>query len=123
MLLVDTSVWSDHLRHHDAELAERLEAGQVLTHPFVIGELACGVFPRRTEVLALLRLLPTAPLLGQTEVLGFIERHALAGRGVGYVDIHLLAAARVSAAAVWTRDKRMAAVAAELGCLHRRPRP
>ena len=119
MLLVATSVWSDHLRGHDSAMAWHLEAGDVLTHPFVIGELACGVFPRRAETLASLRKLPAAPLLALAEVLGFIERHALAGRGVGFVDIHLLAAARVSGAAVWTRDKRLAAAAAALGCLHR----
>ncbi len=118
MLLVDTSVWSDHLRRHDAALARQLELGEVLTHPFVAGELACGVFARRAEVLDLLGRLPAAPLLGQAELLGFIERHALGGRGVGFVDIHLIAAARVSSAAVWTRDKRMAAVAAAIGCLH-----
>lgn len=120
MLLVDTSIWSDHLRRHDAALARHLEAGEVLAHPFVIGEVACGAFPRRSETLALMRSLPAAPLLAQTEVLGFIERHALAGRGVGFVDIHLLAAALVSGAAVWTRDRRMAAAAAALGCLHER---
>jgi hypothetical protein len=118
MLLVDTSVWSDHLRRHDAALARHLEAGEVLTHPFVIGELACGLFPRRAETLGLMQQLPAAPLLGQAEVLGFIERHALAGRGVGFVDIHLIAAARVNGAAVWTRDQRMAAMAEQLGCRH-----
>lgn len=102
-------------------MARHLQAGEVLAHPFVIGELACGVFPKRAETLALLREVPSAPLLGQAEVLGFIERHGLAGRGVGFVDIHLLAAARVSGAALWTRDKRLAAAAADLGCLHRSP--
>lgn len=120
MLLVDTSVWSDHLRRHNAELAAHLEAGEVLAHPFVIGELACGAFLRRSAALALMLRLPSAPLLGQAELLGFIERHALAGRGVGFVDIHLLAAALVSGASIWTRDKRMAAVATELGCVHQR---
>jgi len=115
MLLVDTSVWSDHLRRHDAALARLLEAGEVLVHPFIIGEIACGLFPRRAETLALLSALPAAPLLGLSEVLGFIERHALAGRGVGFVDIHLLASARVAGAKVWTRDKRLADAAAGLG--------
>lgn len=115
MLLVDTSVWSDHLRRHDAALARLLEAGEALVHPFIIGEIACGLFPRRAETLALLSALPAAPLLGLSEVLGFIERHALAGRGVGFVDIHLLASARVAGAKVWTRDKRLADAAAGLG--------
>lgn len=119
MLLVDSSVWSDHLRRHDALMAAHLLSGEVLTHAFVIGEIACGAFPRRAETLELLRCLPSAPVLSHAEVLGFIDRHALAGKGVGFVDIHLLGAALVSAAAVWTRDKRMAAVAAQLGCLHK----
>ncbi len=115
MHLVDTSVWSDHLRRTDSTLARLLESGEVLTHPFVTGEIACGVFPRRHETLALLNLLPSAPLINQTEVLGFIERHDLAGRGVGFVDIHLLASARVAGARVWTRDKRLADAAVRLG--------
>lgn len=115
MLLVDTSIWSDHLCRHDAALAQRLEAGEVLAHPLVIGEIACGIFPRRRETLALLNALPCAPLLGQAEVLGFIERQALAGTGVGFVDVHLLASARVAGAWLWTRDRRLAAAAARLG--------
>ncbi len=115
MLLVDTSVWSDHLRRHDTTMAQLLEDGEVLTHPFVIGEIACGVFPQRRETLASLSGLPLAPLLGHTEVLGFIERHALAGRGIGFVDIHLLASALVANAALWTRDKRLAEAASSLG--------
>lgn len=115
MLLVDTSVWSDHLRRHDAALARLLEAGEVLAHPLVIGEIACGIFPRRREALGLLNALPGAPLLGQAEVLGFIERHALAGTGVGFVDVHLLASARVAPARLWTRDRRLAEAAAKLG--------
>ncbi len=115
MLLIDTSVWSDHLRRHDAAMARLLEAGEVLAHPFVIGEIACGVFPQRAETLALLSKLPSAPLIGQSELLGFIDRHGLAGRGVGFVDIHLLASALVAGARLWTRDKRLADAAAGLG--------
>lgn len=115
MLLVDTSVWSDHLRRHDPVMAARLEAGEVLAHPFVVGEIACGAFPRRLEALSLLNCLPSAPLLAQAELLGFIERHALAGRGIGLVDIHLLASAMVANAGLWTRDRRLARAAAGLG--------
>lgn len=115
MLLVDTSVWSNHLRRHHAPLARQLEARQVLTHPFVIGEIACGAFPSCAEALAALNALPSAPLLGQTEILGFIERHALAGRGVGFVDIHLLASSLVAGARLWTHDRRLAEAAAGLG--------
>lgn len=114
MLLVDTSVWSDHLRRHDPAMASRLAAGEVLAHPFVIGEIACGSFPRRSETLSLLHSLPSAPLLAQAELLGFIERHALAGKGVGFVDIHLLASAMVANARLWTRDRRLAQAAAGL---------
>ena len=117
MVLVDTSVWSEHLRRHDPALARLLEAGEVWVHPFVIGEIACGLFPQRRETLALLGNLPAAPLLSLDELLAFIERHALAGRGIGFVDIHLLASARVVHAAIRTRDKRLAAAAAVLGCL------
>lgn len=121
MVLVDTSVWSEHLRRHDQALARLLEAGEVYVHPFVIGEIACGVFPRRRETLSLLGSLPAVPLLGQAELLAFIERQTLAGRGIGFVDIHLLASARVAHAAIRTRDKRLAAAAALLGCLYPSP--
>lgn len=119
MVLVDTSVWADHLRRHDAAMARLLEAREVLVHPFVIGELACGLFPRRSEILDLLSKLPSAPLLGQAELLDFIDRHALAGKGVGFVDIHLLAAALVARAGLWTRDRRLAQAAAALGAAPR----
>lgn len=115
MLLVDTSVWSDHLRRHDTGMATLLEAGAVLVHPFVAGELACGVFPRRAETLDLLSRLPGAPLAGHGEVLGFIDRHGLAGQGIGYVDIHLLASALIAGARLLTRDRRLAEAAARLG--------
>jgi len=115
MVLVDTSVWSDHLRRHDAELFELLQAGEVLAHPFVTGELACGVFPRRSEALFLLGTLPSAPLLGHAELQGFIDRYALAGRGVGFVDVHLLASARLASAFLWTRDRRLQQAAERLG--------
>jgi predicted nucleic acid-binding protein len=115
MLLVDTSVWSDHLRRHDASLATLLEAGEVLAHPFVIGELACGVFPRRAETLDLLSRLPGAPMAAHGEILGFIDRHGLAGQGMGYVDIHLLASALIAGARLLTRDRRLADAAVRLG--------
>lgn len=115
VVLVDTSVWSDHLRRHNTMMASLLEAGEVLAHPFVTGEIACGLFPKRSETLSLLNTLPSAPLLGQAEILGFIDRHALAGRGVGFVDIHLIASALVAGSAVWTRDRRLAEAAVDLG--------
>ena len=112
MILVDTSVWIDHLRAGDAELATLLNGSQVLMHPFVLGELACGNLRNRTEVLALLKDLPQAVLANDEEVLFFIERHALMGRGMGYVDAHLLAAVTLGGVTkIWTRDKRLRAVA------------
>ena len=115
MILVDTSVWIDHLRKGDAELARTLEAGDVLTHPFIIGELACGNLTRRTPILGLLRTLPAAQVATDDEVLGFIERRKLMGRGMGYIDAHLLASiALTRGSRLWTRDKRLAAVASHV---------
>lgn len=119
MILVDTSVWIDHLRAGDVELAALLNGSQVLMHPFVLGELACGNLRNRTEVLALLKDLPQAELANDEEVLFFIERHALMGRGMGYVDAHLLAAVTLGGATkIWTRDKRLRAVANALALAH-----
>jgi len=112
MILADTSVWVDHLRTGDAELAALLNGSQVLMHPCVLGELACGNLRNRTEVLALLKDLPRAAVATDEEVLFFIERHALMGRGIGYVDAHLLAAVTLGGGArLWTRDKRLRTVA------------
>lgn len=115
MILVDTSVWVDHLRSGEPSLAAALEGGQVLMHPFVLGELACGNLKNRDEVLRLLGDLPTAPTATDPEVRAFIERRALMGRGIGYIDVHLLASAALSSVArLWTWDRRLAAVATEL---------
>ncbi|SRR5579884_726770 len=120
MILVDTSVWIDHLRQGDPDLVRALEAGRVLGHPFVVGELACGNLKSRTEFLGLLRALPQAPVATEEEVLAFIDGRALMGRGIGYLDVHLLASvALASRATLWTRDKPLAAVAQELGLAHR----
>jgi len=115
VILVDTSVWVEHLRKGLPALAAALEQGTVLTHPFVLGELACGNLKNRREVLRLLGDLPGAPVATDAEALAFIEQRALMGRGIGYIDVHLLAAAALDGAArLWTRDKRLAAVAADL---------
>ncbi|MBI3560246.1 MAG: type II toxin-antitoxin system VapC family toxin [Gammaproteobacteria bacterium] len=112
MILVDTSVWLDHLRVGDAELAALLNGSLVLMHPFVLGELACGNLRNRVEVLALLKDLPRAAVATDEEMLFFIERHALMGRGIGYIDAHLLAAATLGdVVRLWTRDKRLRTVA------------
>ena len=115
MILVDTSVWIDHLHHGDGRLSAALERAEVLTHPLVIGELACGRLRNRAAILALLGSLPTAPSASDGEALALIERRALMGRGLGFIDVHLLAAAALDGAArLWTRDRRLAAAAAEL---------
>lgn len=115
MILVDTSVWIDHLRQGDPALVTALGSGRVLMHPFVVGELACGNLKRRAEILRHLRELPQAPVATDEEALGFIERRDLMGRGIGYVDVHLLAAVALAGTArLWTRDKRLAEVASDL---------
>ena len=117
MILVDTSVWVDHLRRGDARLAELLERGTVVMHPFVIGEMACGSLADRLAILELLQDLPAAVVAESDDVLGFIERHRLHGKGVGYVDVHLLASVMLTdGARLWTRDKRLRSVAQELDC-------
>ena len=115
MILVDTSVWVDHLREGAPALAAALEQASALMHPFVLGELACGNLKNRAAVLRLLGKLPTAPIATDREALDYIERRALMGRGLGYIDVHLLASiALAGTARLWTRDKRLAAVATEL---------
>lgn len=119
MILVDTSIWVDHLRSGNNELVRLLSDLQVLVHPFVVGELACGNIRNRTEVLKLLGDLPQATIATDSETLYFIERHHLMGRGIGYVDAHLLAAISLtSPGRIWTLDKRLARVSHELGVAH-----
>ena len=119
MILVDTSVWVDHLRRGDGELVDLLERGQVLMHPFVVGELACGSLSERELTLELLQQLPMAAVAESEEALGFIELRGLHGRGIGYVDVHLLASTALHAGArLWTRDKRLREAAEALGCAH-----
>jgi predicted nucleic acid-binding protein len=119
LILVDTSVWVDHLRRGDAQLAESLERGTVVMHPFVIGEIACGSLTDRSSMLQLLQDLPMAAVADSDEVLGFIERHSLHGKGLGYVDVHLLASvALTDRTKLWTRDKRLRVAADDLDCAH-----
>lgn len=116
MILADTSVWIDHLRAGDSQLAELLNQSRILGHPFVMGELACGRLKNRSRVLGLLGQLPRATVAQDTEVIEFIKSKALAGSGIGYVDAHLLASVALSAPAkLWTRDRRLAKVAMSLG--------
>jgi predicted nucleic acid-binding protein len=119
LILVDTSVWVDHLRRGDARLRALLESASVLTHPCVIGEIACGSLADRTMVLELLGNLPMAAAADDEEALAFIERHRLHGKGLGYVDVHLLAAVALTPGArIWTRDKRLHAIGQALGCAY-----
>ena len=116
MILIDTSVWVDHLRAGDKALAALLQSGMVLAHPFVIGELALGNLRQREIVLNALADLPHASVATDAEVLQLIDHHALFGRGIGYLDAHLLAAVKLTAGAeLWTNDKRLHGVADQLG--------
>lgn len=115
MILVDTSVWVEHLRRGLPRLATLLQEGEVLIHPWVIGELACGNLRNRGDVLELLQGLPASVVASDSEVLLLIEREQLMGRGIGYVDAHLLASNKLSHAQLWTQDRRLAALAQEQG--------
>jgi predicted nucleic acid-binding protein len=115
MILADTSVWIDHLRSPNGPLFTALDDGDIAMHPFVIGELACGNLRNRRELLSLWRNLPLAPTATDAEALAFIERHELMGRGLGFVDIHLLASTALGESMrIWTKDRRLAAIAATL---------
>ncbi|ETX12862.1 hypothetical protein OCH239_15670 [Roseivivax halodurans JCM 10272] len=119
MILADTSIWIDHLRHGDAELARRLEAGQIACHPLVIGELSLGTLRARTEILGLLDDLPALPLATVAEVRAMIEARRLMSRGIGYVDVSLIASCLLApGSTLWSRDPRLALAAEQLGLVH-----
>lgn len=116
MILVDSSVWIDHLRAGDPVLSDLLAAQQVLCHPFVVGELSLGSLRQRELILADLRSLPSAVIADDAEVQEMIDRHRLFGCGIGYIDAHLLAATLLTVGArLWTRNGRFNRVAARLG--------
>ena len=115
MILVDTSVWVEHLRRGLPRLATLLQEGKVLIHSWVIDELACGNLRNRADVLELLKGLPAAVVASDQEVLLMIEQHQLMGRGIGYVDAHLLASAKLSHCQLWTQDRRLAVLTEERG--------
>ena len=113
MILVDTSIWIDHLSSGNNRLIEFLDRSQVLVHPFVIGELACGKLRNRKEILRLLNALPQSPVASLDEALYFLEQNQLMGKGIGYIDVHLLAATALAEnTQLWTSDKRLKKVAA-----------
>jgi hypothetical protein len=115
VILADTSVWVDHLRRGNARLATLLEEAQVAAHPFVIGEIALGHLIQRVEILAMLASLPQAPSAEHDEVLRFVSENELMESGLGWIDVHLLAAAALGRSRLWTLDRRLAAVASRLG--------
>lgn len=115
MILADTSVWVEHLRRGEARLATLLGAGDVLCHPFVVGELACGHLRQRTEILSLLAALPSLGKATDPEVLAFIDRHKLQGKGLGLIDMHLLASCALARRPLWTLDSRLARAATQIG--------
>jgi predicted nucleic acid-binding protein len=116
VIVADTSVWIDHLRGADAALAPLLESGRVLMHPAVLGEIALGTLRQRDVVLRAMAGLPKATVATDAEVMLFIDRHALHGRGIGWVDVHLLASTLLTPGArIWSSDRRLAEAAGRLG--------
>ena len=113
-MLVDTSVWVDHLRHGNAVLASALEGGDVCCHPFIQGELACGNLRNREEILSLLAALPEVPSASHEEARALVDLRELCGTGLGWVDVHLLASALLAGVPLWTLDRRLASVAGRL---------
>jgi predicted nucleic acid-binding protein len=114
MILVDTSVWVEHLRSGTAGLETLLNEGRVVCHPYIIGELACVTFKNRTEILSLLQHLPMASCADDDEVMQFIDVNGLMGKGLGFIDIHLLMSALLTGIPLWTLDKRLHEVSLKL---------
>jgi predicted nucleic acid-binding protein len=107
MVLVDTSVWISHLRYGNSKLQNLLEDSRVVSHPFIIGELACGNLSNRAEIISLMQSLPMLDVVEQEELLLFIEHNQMMGKGLGFVDVHLVAAAILAGIPLWTRDKKL----------------
>ena len=114
MILVDTSIWITHLREGNKQLEELLVNAQVMCHPFIIGELACGNIKNRNEIISLLKALPVLQIVDFDEFLFFIDQNHLMGKGIGFVDIHLLASAKLAGVKLWTADKRLVSSADQL---------
>ena len=115
MILVDTSVWVNHFRKGESHLEKLLFDGEVVCHPYIIGELACGEIKNREEIISLLQALPISSQIEFSEYLYFIDKNRLNGSGIGFVDIHLLASAQLDRVQLWTADKHLETVAAEIG--------
>jgi predicted nucleic acid-binding protein len=120
MVLVDTSIWVSHLRESHLRMVSLLNDGDVVCHPFIIGELSCGNLTNRSEILSLLDSLPMVDQVEHEEALQFVESNDLMGRGLGYVDVHLLASAVLCGASIWTLDRKLRTVSSELGVCYSR---
>jgi len=114
MVLVDTSVWVAHLRYGNSGLETLLDDDRVLCHPFIIGELACGNLKNRSEIISLIQTLPCAVQADHEEVMQFIDAHSLMGKGLGYVDMNLLASAALTGVPLWTLDKKLSTESSRL---------
>ncbi len=115
MVLVDTSVWIEYFRNGHPGLEELLNNANVAIHPFIIGELACGTMKNREEILNLLQTLDSSPEISLEEILHFIEMNKLQGKGIGFVDVHLLASSLLSDCKLWTNDKKLYGIAQKTG--------
>ena len=114
MILADTSVWVDHFRKGNSKFKDFLLNAEIACHPFIIGELACGNLKKRSEILTLLNALPMATVANHAEVMTFIEKKKLMARGIGLIDVHLLASATLSRLSLWTLDKKLRQAAQQL---------
>ena len=119
MVLVDTSIWVTHLRQGNRQLETLLMDAEVMCHPFIIGELACGNLKNRDEIISLLKSLPLAPTIEFDEFIFFIERNRLMGIGIGFVDVHLLASAQLTKIPLWTADRRLKSAATKLDLVYK----
>jgi predicted nucleic acid-binding protein len=117
VIIPDSSVWIDHFRRGNARLSALLEAGQAACHEFILGEIACGSHARRADVLEAMRFLPRVAPASHDEVMVLVNRRRLWGRGLGWIDAHLLAAAAVAGIPLWTLDRRLATAAPDLTTL------
>jgi predicted nucleic acid-binding protein len=115
MVLVDTSVWVEHLRSGKTGLESLLNNGSVVCHLFIVGELACGNLSNRVEILSLLQALPLANHAEHEEVMHFIDNYSPMGKGLGYIDMHLLVSAILTKVPIWTLDKKLREVSSKLG--------
>jgi predicted nucleic acid-binding protein len=114
MVLVDTSVWVEHLRSGNIGLKNLLNEGHVVCHLFIVGELACGNLSNRSEILSLLQALPLVDHAEHEEVMHFIENYSLMGKGLGYIDMHLIVSALLTKVSIWTLDKKLKEVSSKL---------